>query len=183
MSDDLADAILAAVSVEPSHGPLDIFIALVYSTVAIAQADAALAAVASAQEATRTADAVGALEAAIQGTGAASICGLALYLALAGARRHAASTGDTTGPFDTVELDELVETTRHMRDSVVHWDEKVGRDPKTFLAFNEENLIVLAPSGKTSNMRVAYLSWREIAAASRRCRDWARTVVTPPVID
>jgi hypothetical protein len=174
--EELADAILASVSGEPNQGPSDVFIALVYSTSAVSQLDVALAAIAEA-EASKSVDPV------ILGTGAAGLCGLALHLALAATRRHAKATDDLTVPFTLAELDGLIEATLHVRDSVVHWDDKLGRDPKTFLAFSRVELMVYAPSGKAGPIQIANLSWDTIADAARRCRDWARATVKPPVFD
>ena len=176
MAEDLAEAILAAVSGEPSQGPPDVFMALVYSTAAISQSEAALEALVEARDA-QSADA------AIRGTGAAALSGLALYLALSATRRHLTSAANASAPFELAELDRLIEAAQHLRDSVVHWDDKLDRDARTFLAFSDVELVVYAPSGKTGPVQIATLSWEEITDAGRRCRDWARAKVKPPVFD
>ena len=148
MSEDLVEALLASTSREEGQGPQEVFTALVYSTAAISQAQLALEALAEARG-THSADAL------IRGTGAAGLCGLALYLALSATKRHLLATSDPSVPFNSAELDSLVDASQHIRDSVVHWGEKLGRDANTFLAFNEDDLIVYAPGGRSGPIKSA----------------------------
>jgi hypothetical protein len=176
VTEERAEAILAAVAGLPSQGPPDVFIALVHSTAALVQAEATLAAHAETRD-TRSQDA------AVRATGAAGLSGLSLYLALAATQRHVKATSDASVPFEEPELDRLIEVTRHVRDSVVHWDDKLGRDPKTFIAFSDHDLVVLAPSGQSGPTTVVAIAWEALTDAARRCRDWATAQVQPPAFD
>jgi len=176
VTEERAEAILDAVAGVENQGPPDVLMALVHSTAALAQVEATLAAHAETRDNRSP-------EAAVRATGAAGLAGLSLYLALAATQRHVDATSDPSAPFEEAELGPLIEVTRHVRDAVVHWEEKLGRDPKTFLAFSDEDLVVLAPGGQSGPTKVVAIAWERVTDAARRCRDWATAQVEPPAFD
>jgi hypothetical protein len=106
--------------------------------------------------------------------GEASQALLAIYLAATAADRHAKAI-DNPGPLGETRHAELIAHSRHMRDTLMHWDQKGGRDPSTFLNITETHVTVYAPHGRTdpASPVLADLSWKVIEDSAERLHRWA----------
>ena len=163
---DRAKAIISATKNLSPAGHHDLFSILVHAEAARRRSAGAQAAVASARMAKNR-------ESAVTAVGDAGEAIVELYLAAAAAKRYQEATGERL-PLEAALLESVLVTSRHGRDAVLHWDEKMARDPSTFLAPSEVDLTILAPSGKAGATGVvAAIDWRLLDDIATKLSDWA----------
>jgi hypothetical protein len=107
------------------------------------------------------------------GVGEASQGVVSLFLAAEAATRFC-SRYPTPGPLGRSRLAALLTSTRHMRDAVMHWDDKGRRDPETSLLVDGRGIAVVAPTHHSSASVVHGLVWKEYETAAHRLLTWAR---------
>jgi hypothetical protein len=115
---------------------------------------------------------------ALRVAGEASMAAVALYLAARAAQR-ACDELDNPGPIGRRRLDELVSTTQHMRDCVMHWDDKAVAASPAFLNVTDRDLMVLgaARPGAKGPSTIAGLTWQLFESYADRLRRWAEYVL------
>jgi hypothetical protein len=167
-------AIVAALGMR-DRGPSDLYLTLVHAYAAQRRRHDALAAIAATAAGTEE-------DAGIRASGDSTMAVMSLYLAASAAQRFC-TENDETPPFP--KLDQLVKVTRPFRDAVMHWDDKVARDPHTFIAFSDRDVTVLAPPPpRVEGPSIAAgIEWAEISDKSSRLERWARSRLGTPVVD
>ena len=104
--------------------------------------------------------------------GEASQGALSLFLAIEAATRFC-SRYPTPGPLGRRRLAALLTSTRHLRDAVMHWDEK-GRRAETLLRVDGRGIAVVAPPHGSFVSIVDGLGWKEYENAAGGLLTWAR---------
>jgi hypothetical protein len=106
--------------------------------------------------------------------GEASMAALSLYLAAHAAQRYCAET-DNPGPLGRPKLDALVSTTEHMRDCVMHWDDKGRAESPAFLEVTDRDVLVVGAARPVAKgpSTIAGLPWRMFESYADRLRRWA----------
>ena len=105
--------------------------------------------------------------------GAASQGVLSLFLAADAATRFC-SRYQTPGPLGRSRLEAVLTSTRHMRDAVMHWDDKGRRDPETTLLVDGRGIAAVAPPRGSSISIAGGLVWKEYETVANRLLTWAR---------
>ena len=133
------------------------------------------------EAATAPSGSVAQVAASMVASGEAAEAAVSLYLAASAAQRYCRAN-DESGPLGLKRLSSLVDRTEQVRDAVMHWNQKLERDPNTFLAFSATDLIVQAPGkrGDTGLAQVGAIEWTEIEAAARRLYRWAVAMLDLP---
>jgi len=171
-----ASAIIAATKDIAPAGHPDLYSTLVHAEAARRRSVDAQAAIASARV-------IPSRETAVKAVGDAGEAIVELFLAAAAARRYHEATGEPL-PVDAAVLESALDISRHGRDSVMHWDEKMARDPGTFLAPGDTEVFILAPPGKSgTNSVVAAIEWRMLDDIVSKLAEWAGSRVPGTVID
>lgn len=105
--------------------------------------------------------------------GDASQGAVSLYLAADAATRFC-SRYPTPGPLGRSGLAEVVSSSKHLRDAVMHWDDKGRRDPDMTLLVDGRGIVAVAPPHHGFESVASGLSWREYERAADRLLTWAR---------
>jgi hypothetical protein len=98
---------------------------------------------------------------------------VSLFLAAEAAMRFC-SRYPTPGPLGRRRLDAVLRSARHMRDAVMHWDDKGRRDPETTLVVDGTGIAIAAPPKRGNASVVDGLAWKEYETAAERLLVWAR---------
>lgn len=106
----------------------------------------------------------------IRALGEAEMAALSFYLA-AWATRLACIELDNPGPIGRRRLDELISNAEHMRDCVMHWDDKARAKTPAFLSITERDILVVGSARGRST--IAGLSWKRFDEYARRLGSWA----------
>lgn len=159
------DEIVAARTGRPRRDS-DLTVVLVHAAAAIRRSHDVAAAVKAAKGGDR--------ESPTRAAGDASQAVVSLYLAAAGTRRYCIEH-DESGPLGRKALDELVEVARHLRDAVMHWDDKMNRDPETFIVVTDADVLALAPPAPKNPgpSSVVGISWKRLEGNAARLQRWA----------
>jgi hypothetical protein len=105
--------------------------------------------------------------------GDASQAVISLYLAASAAQRYCHLTGNPS-PLGRERLAGLVEVSRHLRDSVMHWHEKGRRDPDTYLLLNGRGVLARAPGKPLAQpSKASGIAWKEFESAMTMLGRWA----------
>jgi hypothetical protein len=105
-------------------------------------------------------------------TGDAAQAVVSMYLAAAATQRYCVGKREP-GPIKQKDLAALVESTRGLRDAVMHWEEKTQRDGQTFLTVSKTDVLALLPAGRNGPPIVFGLTWGSFRRAARRLDQWA----------
>jgi hypothetical protein len=112
--------------------------------------------------------------------GDASQAIVALYLALAAAARYRELTGQP-GPIGGGRLSELETALTHMRDAVMHWEDKAGRVSGSGIGVTDGEVFVVAPPGKVeTTARLVGLTWNDFEDCALRLERWANAIRGDP---
>jgi len=170
------DRIAAIVAAEEARAgePSELYLTAVHASAALRRRHDALEAIRAAKAAEEGSAAQA--EAMLRGSGEAAQAAICLYLAAASAQRFCTTHGREPGPLGLQRLAHLVHTTKLFRDAVMHWDEKTTRDPRTFIALTEMDMVVLAPppkhQDKGSSVATA-ITWAAFEMSATRLYRWA----------
>jgi hypothetical protein len=104
---------------------------------------------------------------------------VSLFLAAEAATRFC-SRYPTPGPLGRSRLEAVLRSSRHMRDAVMHWDDKGRRDAGTSLHVNGNGIAVVAPPPRSSTSVADGLRWKEYETAADRLLTWARYMQNLP---
>lgn len=165
--------IALAASDDADNGPIDLYMVMVHGRAAGERARAAMAA--GSRE--RRESLVEPLRATAfaEVAGATAHATLSFFLASSAAERYC-DANDEPGPLGRRRLREAVQIATHLRNAVMHWDDKLKADPETTIAVSETAIVVIAPPGapwqKTDTV-VTMLTWRDLVDWSNRLEFWA----------
>jgi hypothetical protein len=104
---------------------------------------------------------------------------ISLFLAAQAATRFC-SRYPTPGPLGRSRLAAVLGSSRHMRDAVMHWDEKGRRDLETALVVDGIGIAIAAPPLHSNASVVDGLAWKEYETAAQRLLVWARHMIELP---
>lgn len=174
-------AALEAATAQGRGDPLgaDLYLVAVHASAAARRHQATIQAIRTAASAPEAS--VAKVAWSIIASGEAASTGISIYLAASAAERFCLAN-DEVGPLGLKRLRSLVEMAEQTRDTVMHWDDKLKRDPGTFLAFNGKELILRAPGkrGDKQPATVASIAWREIETGAQRLFRWAVMMLDLP---
>jgi hypothetical protein len=170
-----ASAIIAATKDIAPAGHPDLYSTLVHAEAARRRSTDAQAAVASARVAPSR-------DTLVKAVGDAGEAIVELYLAAAAAKRYHEATGQPL-PVDATVIESALNISRHGRDAVMHWDEKMARDPRTLLAPGDTEVFILAPPGKSGTSSiVAGIEWQMLDDVATKLSKWAGSRVPGSVV-
>jgi hypothetical protein len=98
---------------------------------------------------------------------------LSVFLAAHAAARFC-SRYPTPGPLGRSRLAAVLRSSKHLRNAVMHWDDKGQRDPETTLFVDGTGIAAAAPPPGSSVSIPDGLGWREYEIAADRLLTWAR---------
>lgn len=106
--------------------------------------------------------------------GDASQAVLSLFLAASAAERYCIATGNPS-PLGRERLAAVVAAASDLRDAIMHWDQKMERDPATSIWFTIDGVLVMAPRGRKRDAPIATsaLTWKQFDTAASRLTRWA----------
>jgi hypothetical protein len=113
-------------------------------------------------------------DATLRSLGEASMAVVALYLA-AHAAQIACDELDNPGPLGRRRLDELVSTAEHLRDCVMHWDDKGRSGTPSGLMVTSLDVLAHGPArpGARGPDTVAGITWNLFESHLERLVRWA----------
>jgi hypothetical protein len=122
------------------------------------------------------------LEATFRATSEASLAAVALYLGAISAQRFCSRDDMPAPPLSSDELDRLVAASQHIRDFVMHWDDKRD-DPATRLVVSSESITLTAPSGRRGKRPLTtwQIPWVAFLDLARTLHHWASTLLLSEV--
>jgi hypothetical protein len=153
--------LLAAPQEAPDHGAAALLMVFVHASTALRCRRAVLDALAD-----RAAP-----DSSLRVIGEGSMAAVSLYLAARAAQRYCEEHNEP-GPLGRRRLDELVSTAEHLRDCVMHWDDKGREASPAFLNVTDHDLVVLG-SARDRQSTIAGLTWKMFEWDVDRLRRWA----------
>ncbi len=154
--------LLAVTPPAPDHARAALLMVVVHASSALRYRHAALDALADRDAPDRS----------LRVIGEASMAAVSLFLAARAAQRYCEEEEDESGPLGRRRLGELVATTEHLRDCVMHWDDKARATSPAFLNVTEHDVLVLG-SDRRRQSAIAGLTWRRFESDADRLRRWA----------
>jgi hypothetical protein len=109
--------------------------------------------------------------------GEGSVAAILLYLTVSAAKIYC-RLDNNPGPIGRDRLDHLLHEAEHMRDCVIHWDDKANDTPGGFIGVTNLDL-QLVGSGRRRGGRqpIAVISWDDFEDAVTRLDRWAAAVL------
>ena len=153
--------LLATAQQAPDHGETALLMVVVHASTALRCRRAVLDALADQTD----------MDASVRVLGEASLAAVALYLAARSAQIYCEKHKEP-GPLGRRRLDELVSTAEHLRDCVMHWEDKARAASPAFLNVTDRDVLVMG-SNRRRRSASAGITWHLFESYVDRLRRWA----------